>query len=260
MPSFPPLRGTRPRCADAPPLRADDGTQNALLSSERFGSSVERDDGRHPLWRVLRSVAGRCWVVGAWELAVERCAGLVGAWTGGLSFGSYCVQQGRHDHLRRMSSLSGRVTSRLRVAAAPRPWPADPTVGSTVEACHAAPAWPCPPAWWVGRSPATRPRAVTPGGPPEDTPARGDQHPARIGDRQGPQMHLLAEAQRSPTVHPTDLRLALPGVPHPRPAVLQPWRPAVSGPRQRAAGGGASPAVAGQGDDEGRHRPTSSGP
>ncbi len=37
---------------------------------------------------------------------------------------------------------------------------------------------------------------MTPGGPPEDAPARGDQHPARIGDRQGPQLHLLAQAQR----------------------------------------------------------------
>ena len=50
----------------------------------------------------------------------------------------------------------------------------------------AAPAWPCPPAWWVGRSLATRPRAVRPREPPEDAPARGDQHRARIGVRQGP--------------------------------------------------------------------------
>jgi translation initiation factor IF-2 len=114
---------------------------------------------------------------------------------------------------------------------------------------HAAPAWPCPPAWWVGRSLATRPRAVTPGGPPEDAPARGDQHPARSGDRQGPQMHLLAEAQRPASVHSADLRLALPGVPRPRPAV-QPRRPAVPGARQRAAGSGAGPVVVGQGDGQ----------
>ena len=154
---------------------------------------------------------------------------------------------------------SGHVA--LRVAAAPRPCPAGPTVGgSTVDACHAAPAWPCPPAWWVGRSPATRPRAVTPGDPPEDAPARGDQHRVRLGVRQGPQVQLLAQARRRPSLHPEDLRPALPGVPHPRPAVLQPRRPTVSGARQRAAGGRAEAAVAGQGDDEGRHRPTSSGP
>jgi hypothetical protein len=118
---------------------------------------------------------------------------------------------------------------------------------------HAAPAWPCPPAWWVGRSPATRPRAVTPGGPPEDAPARGDQHPARIGDRQGPQLHLLAQARRSPSMHPTNLRLALPGVPRPRPAVLQPRRPAVPGARHRADGGRAGPVVVGQGDGQAPH-------
>ena len=50
-------------------------------------------------------------------------------------------------------------------------------------------------------------------------------------------MHLLAEARRRPSVHPADLRLALPGVPHQRPAVLQPRRPAVPGARHRAAGG-----------------------
>ena len=52
--------------------------------------------------------------------------------------------------------------------------------------CNAAPAGPCPPAWRVGRSPATRPRAVTPGDPPDDPSARGDQPHGRIGDRQGP--------------------------------------------------------------------------
>jgi hypothetical protein len=126
--------------------------------------------------------------------------------------------------------------------------------GSTVER-DAAPAWPCPPAWWVGRSPATRPRAVRPGEAPDDAPARGDHHPARLGDRQGPQLHLLAQARRPPSVHPPDLRLALPGLPHPRAAVLQPRRPAVFGARHRAAGGGAGAAVAGEGDDEGRHSP-----
>jgi hypothetical protein len=46
-----------------------------------------------------------------------------------------------------------------------------------------------------GLEPGTRPRAVTLDGPPEDASARGDQHPARIGDRQGPQVHLLAQAR-----------------------------------------------------------------
>ncbi len=132
--------------------------------------------------------------------------------------------------------------------------------GSTVNLCHAAPAGPRPPAWRVGRSPATRPRAVTPGDPPEDAPARGDHHRARIGDRQGLQVHLLAQTRRRPSVHPADVRLALPGVPRPRPAVLQPRRHAVPGPRHRADGGGASPTVAGQGDDEGRHSPARSVP
>src|SRR6266540_1889656 len=103
--------------------------------------------------------------------------------------------------------------------------------------------------------PGNKPRAVTAGEPPEDGPARGDQHPARIGVGQGLQMQLLAEARRRPSVHPADLRLALPGVPRPRPALLQPRRPAVPGARHRAAGGGAGAAVARQGDDEGRHYP-----
>ena len=126
--------------------------------------------------------------------------------------------------------------------------------------CKAAPAGPCPPAWRVGRSPATRPRAVTPGDPPEAPSARGDQPHGRIGDRQGPSMHLLAKARQPPSVHPPDLRLALPGLPHPRPALLQPRRPAIPGARHRAAGSGAGPVVAGQGDDEGRHRPRRSRP
>jgi hypothetical protein len=58
------------------------------------------------------------------------------------------------------------------------------------------------------------------------------------------------------SVHPADLRLALPGVPGPRPAVPQPRRPAVPGARHRAAGGGAQPAVTGQGDGQGSHCPT----
>src|SRR6266508_2035539 len=60
----------------------------------------------------------------------------------------------------------------------------------------------------------------------------------------------------TPCAHPADLRPALPGVPEQWPAVLQPRRRrAVSGARQRAAGGGVGPAVAGQGDDEGWHCP-----
>src|SRR6266511_3075093 len=54
--------------------------------------------------------------------------------------------------------------------------------------------------------PGNKPRAVTPGGPPEVAAARGDQHPARSGDRQGPQLHLLAQARRPPSVHPGDLQ------------------------------------------------------
>jgi len=36
----------------------------ALLSSDDYGSSVERDGGGHPLWRVLRSVVD--WLAGKW--------------------------------------------------------------------------------------------------------------------------------------------------------------------------------------------------
>jgi hypothetical protein len=61
----------------------------------------------------------------------------------------------------------------MRLPAAPRPCPAGPTGGRVRWNRDAAPAWPCPPAWWVGRSPATRPRAVTPGERPEGTPAAG---------------------------------------------------------------------------------------
>src|SRR4029453_4956755 len=80
--------------------------------------------------------------------------------------------------------------------------------------CDAAPTWPCPPAWWVGRGLAIRSRAVTPHEWPEDPPARGDRHPARLGLRQGPYLYLLAEARRLLSVHRADLRLALPGLPH----------------------------------------------
>jgi hypothetical protein len=53
--------------------------------------------------------------------------------------------------------------------------------GSTVDERDAAPAGPCSPARRVGRSPATRPRAMT----PSDPPARRDQPSARIRVRQG---------------------------------------------------------------------------
>jgi hypothetical protein len=134
--------------------------------------------------------------------------------------------------------------------AASRPCPAGPTVRGVRWNRHAAPAGPCPPARWAGRSLAARPRAVTPGERPEDPPARGDRHRARLGDGQGPHMQLLAEARRPPSVHPADLRLALPGLPHQRPAVLQPRRSAVPGAWHRAAGCGAGPAVAGQGSGQ----------
>jgi hypothetical protein len=114
------------------------------------------------------------------------------------------------------------------------------------------------PAGLVGWSePGNQAKAVTPRDPPEDPPARGDHHRARIRVREGPPLHVLAQARRRPSVHPADLRLALSGVPYPRPAVLQPRRPAVSGARHRTAGGGTGPAVASQGDDEGRHCPRS---
>ena len=105
---------------------------------------------------------------------------------------------------------------------APRPSPASPTGGGVRWNRDAAPTWPYPPVWWVGWSLATRPRAVTPRERPEDPPARGDRHRARFGDRQGPQLHLLAQARQRLSVHPADLRLALPGLPQLRAAVLQP--------------------------------------
>src|SRR5829696_519933 len=89
-----------------------------------------------------------------------------------------------------------RQPSRLRAAGRTQPVPGRPHRRGVPWICNAAPAGPCPPAWRVGRSPATRPRAVTAGDPPKDPPARGDQPHSRIGDRQGPQMHLLAKAQQ----------------------------------------------------------------
>jgi hypothetical protein len=143
--------------------------------------------------------------------------------------------------------------------AALTPYWAGSTGGGVRWNRDAAPAWPCPPAWWVGRSLATRPRAVTPRERPEDPPARGDRHPARHGVRQGPYLYLLAEARRLLSVHPADLRLALPGLPQLRAAVLQPRRPAVSGAGHRGVGGAAGPAVASQGGDEGPPGPRRSG-
>jgi hypothetical protein len=70
--------------------------------------------------------------------------------------------------------------------------------------------------------PGNQAKAVTPRERPEDPPARGDRHPARLGVRQGPHLYLLAEARRLLSVHPADLRLALPGLPQLRAAVLQP--------------------------------------
>jgi hypothetical protein len=77
---------------------------------------------------------------------------------------------------------------------------------------------------------ATRPRAVTAGERPEDPPARGDWHRARLGGRQGPQLQLLAQAGRRPSVYPADLRLALPGVSYLRAAVLQQYLEHGTGP------------------------------
>src|SRR5512132_1749878 len=123
-----------------------------------------------------------------------------------------------------------------------------------------APAGPYPPARWVGWSLATRPRAGRPRERPEDAPARGDRHRARIRVREGPPLHVLAQARGFLSVHSADLRLALPGVPSPRAAVLQPRRLGVPGARHWAAGGGVGPAVAGQGDDEGRPLPETQRP
>jgi hypothetical protein len=172
---------------------------------------------------------------------------------------------GQHAHLwaarRRPDMRAGRGRGRgrpshLRVASRPRPCPAGLPAESTVEPrCGSGLAVPAGLVGWL--EPGNRPRAVRPGEAPDDAPARGDRHRARLGARQGPHLQLLAEARGRPSVHSADVRLALPGLPRPRPAVLQPRRPAVSGARHRAAGGGAGPAVAGEGDDEGRHRPRS---
>src|SRR6266496_3768724 len=91
-------------------------------------------------------------------------------------------------------TIPAEVTPAWVAWSGPRPCPAGPPPGSTVGAPRGS-GLAFAPACWVGRSLATRPRTVTPGGPPEDAPARGDQHPARIGDRQGPQVHLLAHAR-----------------------------------------------------------------
>jgi hypothetical protein len=56
---------------------------------------------------------------------------------------------------------------------------------------------------------------------PEDPPAREIAIPPGSGSVR-PHLYLLAQARRPLSVHPADLRLALPGLPHPRPAVLQP--------------------------------------
>jgi hypothetical protein len=180
------------------------------------------------------------------ELSRTRLVGLVGPTLAGQ------LTTGRWE--RCGGGCDGRCAFAFGPPAASRPCRAGSTHGSVRWNRDAAPAWPCPPARWVGWSPAPRPRAVTPGERPEDPPARGDRHPARLGAGQGPQMYLLAEARRPPSVHSADLRLALPGVPHPRPAVLQPRRPAVPGGGQRADGGGARPPVAGQGGGQTPYR------
>jgi hypothetical protein len=144
-------------------------------------------------------------------------------------------------------------------AAAPRPCPAGaiaPEYGGRAPCGSGSAVLACLVGW---SEPGNKPRAVSLVERPGDAPARGDHHPARIGDRQRPQMHLLAEARRRPSLHPADLRLALPRVPGPRPGVLQPQRPAVPGARHRAAGGGTGPSVADQGDNEGRHCPAQRG-
>jgi hypothetical protein len=178
--------------------------------------------------------ANRCWLP----------ASFARPWLDGLSLG---------DWKRHGGGCGGRVVLTRR----PRP---DGARRGVWWECDAAPAWPHPPASWVGWSLAPRPRAVTPRERPEDPPAWGDRYPARLGDGDGPQLQLLAQARRRPSVHPTDLRLALPGLPRSRAAVLQPRRPAVSGARHRAAGGGTGPAVAGQGGGQAPHRAQRRGP
>ena len=91
---------------------------------------------------------------------------------------------------------------RCALGSAGRAVPGRPYRRGVRWARDAAPAWPCPPAWWVGRSPATRPRAVRAREPPEDAPARGDHHRARIGVRQGPQMHAAGPSPTTPVRAP----------------------------------------------------------
>jgi hypothetical protein len=76
------------------------------------------------------------------------------------------------------------------------------------------------PVGWSG--PGNQAKAVTPRERPDTPPARGDRHPARLRPRQGPHLHLLAEARRLLSVYSPDLRLGLPGLPHLRAAVLRP--------------------------------------
>ena len=140
---------------------------------------------------------------------------------------------------------SGRLPAPDLVRRAPPP-------GSTVSARHAAPAWSCRllaevvgawqqakggDAWWAAGGRAGPGRSAS-------SPERGSTRAAAAPAGPGP---------TTPSVHPADLRLVLPGVPRPRSAVLQPRRPAVPGARHRAAGGGAGPAVVGQGDGQAPH-------
>ena len=94
-------------------------------------------------------------------------------------------------------------------------------------------------AWWAARRRAGPGRSAS-------RPDRGSTRAAGAPAGPGPVTPVRA---------PGRPETGLPGVPRPRPAVLQPRRPAVPGARHRATGGGAQPAVAGQGDDEGRHCP-----
>jgi len=114
---------------------------------------------------------------------------------------------------------------RLRVSRPGRARQALPA-GSTVEPrCGSGSAVPADSVGWS--EPGNQAKAVRPREAPDDAPARRDRHRARLGDRQGPQLHVLAQARRPQSVHSADLRLALSGLSCPRPAVLQPQRPAV---------------------------------
>ncbi len=137
--------------------------------------------------------------------------------------------------------------------ADPRPCPAGPPPGSTVglpcgsglafaPACWVGGAWQQAKggdAWWAARRRAGPGRSAS-------RPDRGSTRAAGAPAGPGPVTPVRAPGRPA---------TGLPGVPRPRPAVLQPRRPAVPGARHRATGGGAQPAVAGQGDDEGRHCP-----